>query len=176
MNTETEIDKAIKFLNNYKSYFQLDEDDIQELLITFYKGYNSESGAVSTFLVTAIRNYNINKWRKKARIKHAHTAVSLDKVTDDDERNWLQAKMASVDPTYELISDEERVSKLLLLGMTCLTKKQRVIIEMLFFDGIGSTEIAKRLKITNQCVNNHKKLSISKMKVFFEKNNIKITF
>lgn len=173
---ENELEVAMKFLKNYKRFFQLDDDDVQEILIKFIVGYKNEAGAVSTFLGVLIRNYNITKWRKDASAKHSHTAIQIENVTEGDDREWLMGQIASNDPQIEVYTDEEQFKDMIKLGLECLTKKQREVIELYFFEELTNQEIGDRLGITHQNASLHRFRAIEKMKLFFEKNNISWSF
>jgi RNA polymerase sigma factor (sigma-70 family) len=176
MKTNNELFEAIKFLKNYKKHFQLDEDDVQEILIKFHTSYNKELGAVSTFLATVITNYNATKWRSAGCAKHAHTAIQIDKVTQEDDREWLMAQIASNDAEIEVYDDIDRFKGLITLGMSCLTKKKREIIQLYYFDEMTLYEVAKHLGTSHQNIHIHLQAAVAKMKLFFKKNDITCNF
>ena len=43
-NSQINLDEAIKWFANYKSYFYLTDDDVQDCLIKFHKYYKDNMG------------------------------------------------------------------------------------------------------------------------------------
>ena len=175
--TPEEINSAIKFLNRYKHFFKLDDDDIQEILIKFNIGYDSNKGAISTFLKTTITNYMISKWRNTKLLKNAHTAIKIDDVKEDDNREWLMAKIASDD--VNILEEKESLAeqiRIIGLALEVLTPKQRIIIEKIFFEQKTTYEISDEIGVTHQSISLAKFRALEKMNIFFKKNNIKMVF
>jgi len=172
-----ELDGAMKFLKRYKSFFQLDEDDIQEILIKFNNNYDSELGGIKTFLKTVIRNYNTSKWRKAASPKYGHTAIKIDDIKDGDDREWLMSKISS-EEVNELEEEETETYQIKIINMALniLTEKQREVICKTFFEEKNAYQIAEELNTTYQNVYLLKFRALARMEEFYKKNNIKMVF
>lgn len=175
--TTEELNDAMKFLKRYKSFFQLDEDDIQEIIIRFNENYDSELGGIKTFLKTVIRNYNTSKWRKAASPKYAHSEIKIDDINEDDSKEWLMSKIAAEEVNE--LEDEELNTyqiKIINLALNELTEKQRLVICKTYFEYKNAYEIAAEINTSYQNVYLLKCRALSRMEEFYKKNNIKMNF
>lgn len=173
---EEKIKEAINFLDNYKEYFHLNEDDLQELLIKFHLHYNPDKGEVSTFLVPIIHNHNRTKWRKERAPKHAHTPVYLDKERDLDTVNWIQGIISTNDESFEIYTNDKRNEDVIKEVMTTLNENQRNVITKYYFDEMTLGEIAKERGISRQAVQQTISSGINKIKKYLINNDINVSF
>jgi len=164
----TNIATAIKFIKNYKKFFKLDEDDIQDILIKFIIGYNQEQSAVSTFLVLLINNHNSSKWKKAATKKHSHISIKLDKVIEDDDAEWLQAMIANDDHLQPDIDEDKQVIKdKITKAMSTLKENEQYVLNKIYFDEITTNEIATQMGCKRQWVSAVHKRALKKLNKFF---------
>ncbi len=114
---------------------QLAEDLIQETFVRVWRhanSYSPQAGSVRGWLFAILRNYTIDYLRKQ-RQRSTPREVPLGEIECDD-------RLALEDTWEEVWRREERAQ--LCRAMAGLSEKQRMVIELAYFQGYTHTEIA----------------------------------
>lgn len=114
---------------------QLAEDLIQETFVRVWRhagSYSAQAGSVRGWLFAILRNYAIDYWRKQ-RQRSSPREVPLGEIECDD-------RLALEDTWAEVLRREERTQ--LCQAMERLSEKQRLVIELAYFQGYTHVEIA----------------------------------
>jgi RNA polymerase sigma-70 factor (ECF subfamily) len=114
---------------------QLAEDLIQETFVRVWRhaaSYSPQAGSVRGWLFAILRNYAIDYLRKQ-RQRSTPREVPLGEIECDD-------RLALEDTWEEVCRREERAQ--LCRAMTHLSEKQRMVIELGYFQGYTHVEIA----------------------------------
>lgn len=138
------------------------------------------------FVKDAIQELFLNLWEKRKDINEAHSVKAyllssfrrivfrrLEKQKNRIKRNY-DYKENTFDDLYnieELIIHFETGSKKkkeLARAIKSLSKRQREVIYLKFYNGLSSKEIAIIMDINRQSVYNHVSMAISKMQEFVE--------
>ena len=166
------LQEAMDFIERYKSYLQLDEDDIQEVLIKFHKYYDPTKGtSPDTFVKLCADTHNATKWKSINRQKHKHIAIQIDKHQDNDDdegfSNWLMGQLTPYLNQFEHDIDAEYTKEELSKYMSVLSPNQRYVIEEVYLNGRSQTEIAKDMKCSRANVYTHRKNALLKIRKKF---------
>jgi RNA polymerase sigma-70 factor (ECF subfamily) len=108
------------------------EEVLQEVFVEAFRSahaYDAARGTVRAWLTTRMRSRTLDRIKSAGRSR----AVGLDDVPE------TRVSTAPVAPT----GDEERLRA----AMESLPGEQRVVIELAYFDGLSSTEIAERVGV-----------------------------
>lgn len=118
---------------------------------------------VTDEVATAMRDVRREEWRSDAKA-HYHN-VSLQSL----EEAGYQLTDASPDCLESIIAHEERVDKhrRLKQALSTLTPSQRKIVYYLYVKNLSLKEIAEKLGITYQAVQDRRKKILEKLKKFF---------
>ena len=154
-----DINEAYKWLTNYKVYWQLDDDDIQNIIIRFSRYYDNRSKVI-TFLKIIVTSYQNTKYKRKMTIKDKHNFQECNFI-DNDEISTDTLKFIGTNDTnpehilIEKENDDEvnKVSTTLIPNLLAkCTPKQRYIIEQVFIQEREQKDVATELKISRQAV------------------------
>lgn len=131
---------------------EIAQDVFQEVMIKIWKKghyFDSGKGSLYTWLVSVCRNAAIDKTRSKEFIKAKKTSSSEEiREKDTDSRHI----------------EKEQVEEMLMK----LPEKQKIIVDMAYFQGYTQEEIAKRLAIPLGTVKTRIRLAIKHLRKVVE--------
>ena len=136
---------------------QLAEDLIQETFVRVWRhagSYSPQAGSVRGWLFAILRNYAIDYLRKQ-RQRSTPREVPLGEIECDD-------RLALEDTWEEVWRREERVQ--IRRAMMRLSEKQRVVIELGYFQGYTHMEIAEKCGLPLGTVKSSMRLGLLALK------------
>ena len=157
-NSQINLDEAIKWFANYKAYFYLSDDDVQDCLIKFHKYYRPNMGAnVGSYCKMLVQQLKVTQLRNKNLIKNDGITFSLDSSFDDEDddgyTNYLNSIGSSeMDHQMDTEMYEENNKRMVKEYMTYLTDKQREVFQLHFFEEVSILEMAEMKGITRQAI------------------------
>jgi len=129
------------------------EEVVQEIFLQVWNkaySYDSERGAVSTWILNIARSRSIDKLR---------TVVYRDRNTEIDEE-----KVNSNDDLSRIIEDREESKNVIRQALDSLPEKQRIAIEMVYFEGLTHLETAEKLDEPVGTIKTRIRLGVLKLK------------
>jgi RNA polymerase sigma factor (sigma-70 family) len=185
LNTNTQYD-----LNDLWSQIREgDPDSLSKLFCRSYSWlykYGFKIVPSNAFVKDAIQELFLNLWKKRSDINEAHSVKSylfsslrriifrrLQKKRNRTERNHTYGKNLFNDifNTEELMihfeTNKEKKQQLE-LAIGSLSKRQREVIYLKFYNGLSTTEIAQVMEINKQSVYNHVSKAINKLQDYVQ--------
>lgn len=110
------------------------EEVVQEIFLQVWKKaalYDSERGALSTWIINIARNRSIDRLRA---LGHRDRSMQID-----------EERLNSKYDLSRIIEDREERKKVIQNALDTLPEDQRAAIEMVYFDGYTHVETAERL-------------------------------
>ena len=129
------------------------EEVVQEIFLQVWNkadSYDSERGAISTWIVNIARSRAIDKLR---------TLGYRDQTTE-----LIEDRVNSKSDFSRIIEDREESRKIIREALDSLPENQRIAIEMVFFEGLTHIEAAERLKEPVGTIKTRIRLGVSKLK------------
>lgn len=126
---------------------------VQEIFLQVWRkaaSYDSERGAVSTWIINIARNRSIDRLRA---LGHRDRSMQID-----EER--LNSKF----DLSRIIEDREERRKVIQNALDTLPEDQRAAIEMVYFDGYTHVETAERLGEPVGTIKTRLRLGVAKLK------------
>ena len=123
---------------------ELAKDALQEVFIEIWNYRNTLGDVVHTqsYLVKVMRSILIKKLKKESLISHFTVADSL-----------VSAEGSMEDIIISSDIDKEKKNRLR-LALANLTNRQKQVLEMRFYEGLSYEQIAEKLSMNYQSVNN----------------------
>lgn len=133
------------------------EDLTQEIFLEFWqrKNYDSTRGTVVVFLLTLTRSRALNRIKKNR--SHQHRLIQ-----------WLSNRGLSVGNTPFENASLEELSGHVTQALKALPDKQRLVLEMAYYDGLSQSEITERLKIPIGTVKSQSRRGLLKLRQLLE--------
>ena len=155
------------FNDLYNQYSQLvynlayrilnDREDAEETVqVTFLQiwnnaaSYQGDRGAVSTWIINIARSRSIDKLRT---LKHRNKNTELDE----------EKVISAVDPADAIVQLDEK-KEVLQKAIQDLPEKQRIALEMVYFEGYTHVEAAEKLNEPVGTIKTRIRLGVSKLK------------
>jgi RNA polymerase sigma factor (sigma-70 family) len=163
---EQEINKAYDYIDRYAKFFQLDEDDRQEIVIKFHKYYSIDGGtSVDTYTNMLIKQHRADKFYKQGQKRSGSTtSISAYESTD-----WIKNLSTPECTTLEEKEAEEALKCQIKYYLDILSEKQRYVVEEYYLNEKSLREIAKDIGSTHQAVFAIKKYALGKIKKYINK-------
>jgi RNA polymerase sigma-70 factor, ECF subfamily len=139
---------AIRVLGNQREA----EDLVHDVLMEAWQkagDYDRARGSVRTWLLVRLRSRALDRWRRAGRIR---VETMEDRTLDD----YLPAPAG--DPGQSI--DHARVRR----AVQDLPEPQRLVLELAYFEGLSSTEIAERLAIPVGTVKSRTAAGLAKLR------------
>lgn len=133
------------------------EDLTQEIFLEFWrkKNYDATRGTILVFLLTLTRSRAINRIQKNRSHQHRLT-------------QWLSDRYLSVGNTPFENASLEELSSQVTQALKALPDKQRLVLEMAYYDGLTQSEITERLKIPIGTVKSQSRRGLLKLRQLLE--------
>lgn len=153
--TEKEILEAYEYYNDYKHHYKWTRDTIQDAIAKFFQYYDGSTKVIS-FAKLCIDGVTNSQLRKKYSHKHNGKPISLNDVENDgefevDRFNWLNGLISEGTPDY--FKDEDRKLQVEYY-LSMVTRKQRQVLEMYYFQYMTPQEIAIQLDKSRSNISN----------------------
>ena len=144
---------ALRILHNSSEA----EDLTQEVFLEFWrkKNYDSTRGTVIVFLLTLTRSRALNRIKKN----RCHQRRLTQWLSD---RHALTSNAPFENASLEELSDQ------MTQALKTLPDKQRLVLEMAYYDGLSQSEITERLKIPLGTVKSQSRRGLLKLKQLLE--------
>ena len=129
------------------------EEVVQEIFLQVWNkadSYDSERGAISTWIVNIARSRSIDKLR---------TLGYRDQTTE-----LIEDRVNSKSDFSRIIEDREESRKVIREALDSLPENQRTAIEMVFFEGLTHIEAAEKLNEPVGTIKTRIRLGVSKLK------------
>lgn len=169
-NSQININEAIAWFKNYKSYFYLTDDDVQDCLIKFFKYYKSNMGAnVGSYCKMLVQQLKVTQFRNKNLNKNNGIVFSLDSSFNDDSEDgntYYLDSIGSHEIHIEMDNElhQENNKRMVKEYLEYLTDKQREVFQLHYFDEISIVEIAKMKGVTRQAIHSLINVGINRIK------------
>lgn len=139
----------------------LAEDTVQECFLKIWNGaaaFDPARGSARTWLLTAVRNRAIDKFRGR-RSRSAHE-------TDFEAVEPVPAEPRGFDPWDEiaLAAEQQAVRS----AVASLPVEQRQAVELAYFGGYSQREIAEMTKVPVSTVKGRMRLALEKLRSYLE--------
>lgn len=165
MKTEMDnyVDQAIKFIDRYKSYFNWDDDLIQEALYKFTKYYEEGRGrSVNSFIKLCLESSKRDEIRIKNLKKNNGMIIPLYSINDGKCNLPLNEYNELSD--YDLTDEEVKQQEKLKHAMNSLKDKDNYIIDQLFVQGRTIKDLSIEFGVSHQAMYAKKKTILNKLK------------
>jgi len=129
------------------------EEVVQEIFLQVWKkaySYDSERGAVSTWILNIARSRSIDKLRT---VGYRQQNIEID-----------EEKVNSNDDLSRIIEDKEESKNVIRQALDSLPDKQRIAIEMVYFAGFTHLEAAEKLNEPVGTIKTRIRLGVLKLK------------
>lgn len=129
------------------------EEVVQEIFLQIWNkaySYDSERGAVSTWILNIARSRSIDKLRT---IRYRDRNIEID-----------EEKVNSNDDFSRIIEDREESKNVIRHALDSLPGKQRIAIEMVYFEGFTHLEAAEKLNEPVGTIKTRIRLGVRKLK------------
>ncbi len=129
------------------------EEVVQEIFLLIWNkaaSYESERGALSTWIINISRNRSIDRLRA---LGHRNRGMQID-----------EERLSSKYDLSRIIEDREERKKVIQNALDSLPEDQRVAIEMVYFDGFTHVETAERLNVPVGTIKTRLRLGVAKLK------------
>jgi RNA polymerase sigma-70 factor (ECF subfamily) len=129
------------------------EEVVQEIFLQVWNkaySYDSERGAVSTWILNIARSRSIDKLRT---VGYRQRNIEID-----------EEKVNSNDDLSRIIEDREESKKVIRQALENLPDKQRVAIEIVYFEGFTHLEAAEKLNEPVGTIKTRIRLGVLKLK------------
>ncbi len=153
MATEEEIAIAYAYIEEWKVYYQLTDDEIQDIITLVYKWYDASKAGVHTFtnllMKQAVSNRKVDTYKSRAIV------IELDAI----ERFELAIDADFLQPNKE-IENSKLVEKLL----SNLSERQRTLMIQAYIKGMPRKEMAQIHNTTETNINSNLVYIIKKIR------------
>lgn len=165
--TEEDINTCYKYLHKYKYHWNLSDDDVQDIVLKFFKYYTPNKGAsIHTFTRMLMAQLKVSGKLVSQLKKNASNGITrLDYIADwmEDDSKYLAIEDAHPMEEHEQLQlDAELIQRF--LGV--LTQNQREVIEFIYINELTIKEVANKLGISGHAVQDRKQKAIKKMQQF----------
>jgi RNA polymerase sigma-70 factor (ECF subfamily) len=129
------------------------EEVVQEIFLQVWNkaySYDSERGAVSTWILNIARSRSIDKLRT---VGYRQRNIEID-----------EEKVNSNDDVSRIIEDREESKKVIRQALENLPDKQRIAIEIVYFEGFTHLEAAEKLNEPVGTIKTRIRLGVLKLK------------
>lgn len=129
------------------------EEVVQEIFLQIWNkaySYDSERGAVSTWILNIARSRSIDKLRT---IRYRDRNIEID-----------EEKVNSNDDLSRIIEDREESKNVIRQALDSLPDKQRIAIEIVYFEGFTHLEAAEKLNEPVGTIKTRIRLGVIKLK------------
>lgn len=129
------------------------EEVVQEIFLLVWRkaaSYDSEKGALSTWIINIARNRSIDRLRA---LGHRDRGIQVD-----------EERLNSKYDLSRMIEDREERKKIIQKALESLPEDQRVAIETVYFDGFTHVEAAERLNEPVGTIKTRLRLGVAKLR------------
>lgn len=159
--TNEDILQSYDFMRRYMLFHGLDEDDVQEVAMKFFRYYKRDAGMTpASFTNVLMKQRKQTKYFKQG-LKRTGTTVDIDQFESVDSLSMLGEELE-----FEFITNEEESIKTAMVYslLDVLTNKQKFVMEELYINGKTLTLVAKELKVSKAAISALKKAALIKIK------------
>lgn len=132
------------------------EDAIQELFLILWKSRNGikQAESVKSYLLISLRRIILRRLkREKNRVKRHESYME-----------YLVPEANNIEEVIIKVENNQDKKEDLKKALDMLSKRQREVVNLKFYRGLSSSEIAKIMDINKQSVYNHVSEALEKMK------------
>jgi RNA polymerase sigma factor (sigma-70 family) len=155
---ETLYDRYERLVYNFAMRFvrapDAAEEIVQDVFLKIWQkasSYDPDSGKPTTWILTICRNTAVDTLRKRRRLQHANEPEVLDRLPDTAGSVEFQAE---INVTREKIQN----------ALRHLPEDQRDVVELMYFQGMSQSEIARARSIPVGTVKGRARLALAKLR------------
>ncbi len=163
--TNKQIEEAYIFLKKWKKAKGLSEDDIQDIIVKYYRFYNPQMNCEAQ-LYKYIQHL-LYKKHFKINQKHSGTTINYQGIqsdNDSDATDWSEMFSVEEEDPLELKEAEMSLKQQIELLLDKLTVEQRYIVEQIYFQERTALSVSKELGVSHQAVSQRLKAILQKLR------------
>lgn len=163
--TTEDINTMYDYCNQWKPFFKITYDDIQDIALKFFKYYNPDDISIKGCTNKLIKQHLYTNFHNKNLQKNQYNGIlQLDELDFDSKY------LAINDNTLETKEQQQADLELIKVSLKYLTQRQRRAFEMYFIQELTLREIGEIEGITYQGVRDRIKMGAKRINRMMNKN------